>query len=72
MDSRSQSARVGTRVSQAISKARIGRASVAEVIDLTSPELELRLAGAEEFSVAQLVSVGGLLRVSSADLAGVV
>ena len=71
MDNRANRARVGTRVSKAISTAGMEPASVAEAIGLTSSEFQERLDGVQEFSVSELVRTGGLLRVSSADLAGV-
>jgi hypothetical protein len=51
-------------------RAGVPEAAVAEAIGLTSDELKARLAGAVEFSVPELVVVGGLLRVESLDLAG--
>jgi len=62
MDARETTRRVGTEVSKAIAEAGFTPEVVAEAIGLDQSEMEAHLAGAAEFSVSQLIEVGGLLR----------
>ncbi|MBF4574715.1 hypothetical protein [Frondihabitans sp. VKM Ac-2883] len=42
--------------------------SVARAADITLPELENRLAHREEFSISELLGLGGFFRIHPADL----
>lgn len=52
---------VATRVSRAIDASGHSLESIASAADLTTSELTARLNGAREFTIRQLVQVGGFL-----------
>lgn len=63
--------RVSQNVSGAIAAAGFPISVVAEAADLTSAELQARLDGVAEFNTAELVMVGGFLRIRPSSFMGV-
>lgn len=63
MERRTQVAR---NVSSAIAEAGVDPASIAHAADIHPADLPAYLNGARDFTVAQLVNVGGVLRVPTA------
>lgn len=55
-------------VREALSASTASPLDVAEAANVTVPELESRLDGREDFNIAELVRVGGFLRLDPADL----
>ena len=55
-------------VADAMTRTGANAASVAQAADITSAELEDRLAHRKEFTLLELMGVGGFLRIHPADL----
>lgn len=70
MDARAATATVVTKVAQAIDAGTVALSTIAHAADISVPDLNERLAMREDFTVAELVAVGGVLRVHPADLIG--
>jgi hypothetical protein len=70
MEARAAAATVVTKVAQAIDASTVARSTIAHAADISVPDLNERLAKRDDFTVAELVAVGGVLHVHPADLIG--
>lgn len=70
MEFRAAAATVIDRLNEAIDASTVARSTIAHAADISVPDLNERLAMREDFTVAELVAVGGVLHVHPADLIG--
>ena len=68
MDRRAATATVTNTVAAAMTRTGVNPTSVARAADISTPELEDRLAHRKDFSISELLGVGGFLRIHPADL----
>ncbi|PZF11739.1 hypothetical protein [Curtobacterium sp. MCLR17_034] len=70
MEFRAAVATVVDRLNLAITDSTVAPSTIAHAADISVPDLNERLAMRDEFTVAELIAVGGVLRVHPADLIG--
>lgn len=70
MEARAAVATVIDRLNEAIDASIVARSTIAHAADISVPDLNERLANRDDFTVAELVAVGGVLHVHPADLIG--
>jgi hypothetical protein len=68
MERRSANAAVTDTVADAMTRTGVDPTSVARAADISAAELEERLAHRKDFSISELLGVGGFLRIHPADL----
>jgi hypothetical protein len=71
MEFRAAAATVIDSLTQAIDGSNVARSTIAHAADISVPELEDRLAYRADFTMLELVGIGGVLRIHPADLIGV-
>lgn len=71
MEFRAATAGVVTRINAAIDHANAAHSTIAHAADITVPELEDRLAMRTDFTLPEVIGIGGVLHVHPADLIGV-
>lgn len=71
MEFRAATATVVSRITAAIDHSNAAHSTIAHAADITVPELEDRLAMRTDFTLLEVIAVGGVLHVHPADLIGV-
>lgn len=70
MEFRAATAAVVSRINAAIDQSNTAHSTIAHAADITVPELEDRLAMRTDFTLLEVIGIGGVLRVHPADLIG--
>jgi hypothetical protein len=70
MEFRAATATVVSRINAAIDHNGAAPSTIAHAADISVPELEDRLAQRTDFTMLELIGIGGVLRIHPADLIG--
>lgn len=71
MEFRAATATVVSRIHAAIDHSNAAHSTIAHAADITVPELEDRLAMRTDFTLLEVIGIGGVLHVHPAELIGV-
>ena len=70
MEFRAATATVVSRINAAIDNSNVAPSTIAHAADISVPELEDRLAQRTDFTMLEVIGIGGVLHVHPADLIG--